>query len=223
MKDLNSEELLRYRVNSQEVNTASSNGLLANLNISTYLFAFPISESENENQRKLLAQLCTYYKSNEKKASLAIGADANGGIRTVTSSEVYKVQERLQREGECFVWEYNQLIEKLRSSSFKRLTGYKFDMSSTLQHFSEFNGKLPPLQEAYNKKVQRNEGYFYSRGTIGERKFIHLQTKEPFPWETLKFISSKEFGTEAYIEVFFNYETKKHPADYIIWQKCEMT
>ena len=219
MKNLNSEGLLRYRVNSQEVNIPTSNVLLPNLTAKIQLFAFPISESENENQPKLLTQVFTYSENKEKKAEIAIAVINDSGIRTVASSEVYKVQERLQREEECFVWEYNQLREKLRSVGFKNLTGNNFDMNGSLQHFSEFNGKLPPLQEAYNKKVQKNKGYLYSRGTIGEWSFIHFQTKEPFPWETLKIISHKEFGTEADIEVFFNYETKKHPADYIIWQK----
>ena len=69
---------------------------------------------------------------------------------------------------------------------------------------------------AYEKKLQKNKGFMYSRGTVGDWKFIHIQPQNPFPWMDLQAIAYREFK-DCLSQVFINEENRVHPDHFVIW------
>ncbi|MGN1297485.1 MAG: hypothetical protein ACI4VH_03525 [Clostridia bacterium] len=206
MKDLKASELKRYKVRAPLETQIGFNTFFPGSKVSS--FEFPI---EKAILKTIVSEI------GKKSTRISISCYNGEMMRAVLPSEVYLIRDYLQNADESLVWQYNPVEEKLRSSGFKAFTQKNFDMNSFVLHMHEFTGNLPPIKEAYSKKMQKNRGMFYSRGTIGEWKFIHIYVKNPFPWEILQKVAYKEFGTNL-VQVFFNQETKKeHPKEFVIW------
>lgn len=216
MKNLNSKELKRYRVPPPPGTTAKVNTILKGTKV--YSFEFPLFEVPDGNP-----VLKTIVLTNEMRGSCSARITASvytkgSMMRPITPSEVYLIKDALQNPGECLVWQYNPIREKLRASNFRAITGKDFDMNNFVLHMYQFDGRLPPLHYAYARKTQKNKGYVYCRGQIDGWKFVHVQTKDLFPWVILQKIADREFGNSL-VQVFFNQETKEHPNEYVIWCK----
>lgn len=205
MKDLKSSELRRYKVQAPQETQVGFNNFFPGSKVSS--FEFP-------HEDLILKTIVSEVRNSKRISITCYNRDV---MRAVHPSEVYLTRDFLQNPEESLVWQYNPILHKLRSSGFRTLTQKNFDMNSFVLHVHEFTGQLPPFKEAYSKKMQKNRGMFYSRGTIEEWKFVHIQVKNPFPWEVLEKVSEKEFGNNL-VQIFFNEETKKeNQEEFIIW------
>lgn len=212
MKDLTSAELRRYILNTPLVGQNAMNALFPGSKV--YTLNLPTESSILKTVIYILP-----VKGGKKIAKVAITAtnDPDKMIRAVTSTEVYSVKDYIQNNDECLAWRFNPANETHRANVVGMYTG-GLDMNNFVLHLYEYDMELPPFKEAYEKKMQKNKGMLFCRGTIGEWKFVRIQTKNPFPWMVLQAISKREFGNKP-VHVFFNVETKEHPQDFIIWYK----
>lgn len=140
----------------------------------------------------------------------------------VTPEIVYFLQEKLQRPGECLVWQYNSETEKLRSKTFKEFTKMAHDMNGTVLQLLQYEGQLPPFRLAYETAMRENGGVCYGKGAAGKWEFVHVKTNPDFPWKVLKDVAQKEFGNKL-VQMFFNEETKKYPNEFVLWHSSEAT
>ena len=215
MKDLTNAELRRYILNTPLVGQNAMRALFPGSNV--YTLNFPIEGSILKTIIYILPAM-----NGKKKIKFAITAsnEKDEMIRAVTPMEVYSVQKYIQNKDECLAWEYNPALDKQRAKAVSMYTG-GLDMNNFVLHLYEYDMELPPFKEAYEKKMQKNKGVLFSRGTIGEWKFAHIQTNHPFPWMVLQAVAKREFGLKP-VHVFFNGETKEHPKDFIIWCKPDV-
>lgn len=210
MKNLESEELGRYRVQSPQAMVEGFNALLPESKV--YSFQFPAGDAT-------LTTNVSISNDWRGKVSTRISAsvrDRSARIRAVKLSELYIYQAFLQNPDECLVWQYNPMLQKMRAEIFKSYMGLQapIKMNNFILHTHEYNGHLPPLKEAYEKQLEA--GKFYVKGTVGEWQFIRVYTKELLPWVKLGKIAEKEFGGKL-VQVFFNKETSEHPNEFVIW------
>lgn len=207
MKDLKSSELRRYKVQAPQETQVGFNNFFPGSKVSS--FEFP-----NED---LILKTIVSEVGKSKSTRISISCYNRDTMRAVLPSEVYLTRDFLQNSDESLVWQHNPMIYNLRSLGFKKSKQKNFDMNSFVLHVHEFTGELPPFKEAYSKKMQKNRGMFYSRGTIGEWKFVHIHVKDPFPWEVLQKVAEKEFGGNL-VQIFFNQETKEeNQEEFVIW------
>lgn len=211
MKDLRSSELRRYRV---PVPKETEIGLTTFFKGSK-AYCFEIPTTKEEYLKVIISEINNNGKTNTRM-SITVIDNYGRTMRATMLEEVYKAREILQEPKESIVWQYNPMIETLRSVGFKKITGNNFDMNNFVLQMHQYDGELPPFEEAYNKKMQKNKGLFYSRGTIGEWKFIHILIKDVFPWAVIQKIADKEFKNNL-VQIFFNAKTKEHPNEFIIW------
>ena len=216
MKDL--KQLEKYRVEAPRETVRGFNAIFLG-EMETYSFEFPSTEfmSSDLNEQQVIKTIISVNRKTGKVQIAASVYNSKQIMRSVTPNEMYTLKDYLLDPNENLVWYYDPRIDDIREVGFKVYTGQKFDMTNFVQHMLIFKKDYKTLlQEAYSKKVQKNKGYTYARGNVGENRYIHVQVKECFPWETLKIIAKREFGNRL-VSVFFNEETKKHPNEYIIW------
>lgn len=214
MKDPKSKELERFQVpvlGNYNVATVTKH-LFPNSNVLS--FDFPSCDTEDT---PTLLTFVTYTKEADENLLIRLTTVSHdsGVMRALSPSEIYTIQDRLMYPNETLVWMYHEKSQAVRSQFFKKATNSNFDMTNFVLHMSEYKAELPPLKEIYSKKVQKNRGYTYTRGTIRNWRYILVQTKNPFPWTEFQLITKREFGRSNFL-VFFNEETKKHPNQYVV-------
>ena len=210
MKNLESEELERYRIQAPQTMVEGFNALLPESKV--YSFQFPVGDANLTTN----VSICNDWRGKVSTRISASIRDRHLRTRAVKPNELYIYQAFLQNPDECLVWQYNPMLQRMRASLFKSYMGLQapIKMNNLILHTHEYNGQLPPLKEAYEKQL--DGGKLYVKGTIGEWQFIHVYTKEFLPWVTLEKIAEKEFG-EKLVQVFFNRETSEHPDEFVIW------
>lgn len=171
-------------------------------------FAFPLKE---EVIKTLISEDPRMY------TQISVSIQSSDKIRPISVPEIYLLKNFLLNPEESLVWTYRAEQDQKRSSGFRNVTGNNFDMTDLVIQLMEFTEEMPPLEEAYKKKVRKNKGFFYSRGTIGSWKFIHISLPGTEPWILLKEIADREFKKSKSVFLLFNEETKKHPYEYILW------
>lgn len=210
MKNLESKELERHRIEPPEPTTAGFNAFFPGSKV--YSFEFPVGD----------AKLTTIITSSMWKGKISTRITAsihktnNRKARAVKPSELYIYQAYLQNQDECLVWQHNPMLQRMRASVFQSVMGIRqnVSMNNLILHTHEYSGEMPPLKEAY--EMQQETGKLYVKGKIAEWQFVHVYTKELLPWRTLEKIAEKEFGDKL-TQVFFNQETREHPDEFIIW------
>lgn len=219
MKDLNGAELKEFRVNAPAETQVGLNMVFGKTQV--YSFEFPTKDS------KILKTIVSFINrmgettvriSSSVYNQEGITDNVIDGMRRINMQDISLFKEYLQNEDETLVWQFIPQAEFLRAEGFRFFKGTDFDMTSFVIHFNEYTNELPDLQVALDKKVQKNKGYMYSRGSVGEWKFVHAHIEDESPWEKLKAISKREFG-ENMTQVFFNKQTMEHPNEYVIWYK----
>lgn len=210
MKNLESKELERYRVQAPNAMVEGFNAFLPKSKL--YSFKFPVEDATLTTNVSIINDW-------RGKVSTRISAsisDRRLQIRAVKPSELYIYQAFLQNPDESLVWQYNPKLQKMRAEIFKSYMGLKatIKMNNFILHTHEYNDHLPPLKKAYEKQLE--EGKFYVKGTAGEWQFIRVYTKELLPWVMLGKIAEREFEGKL-VQVFFNKETSEHPDEFVIW------
>lgn len=210
MKDLETRELEQYKVQPPQETALGYSSLFTGSKV--YSFEIPLKQ---EILRTIIA-ICKWKGSISSRISASIHDENKTFRRIVNQNEVYVLKDYLLNEEECLVWQYNPIIEGLRAANYRQYTGRNFDMNDAILQLNEFKGSLPPFKEAYERKMQKNKGFFYGKGKHGEWEFVHMCTDKENPWSQLKQISKREFGNNL-VQVFFNQETREHPDEFIIW------
>lgn len=213
MKDFKSPELKRFMVD----NPAEFGSLF---NSKVYTFDIPI-DTESDEHIHTIVSIHPMQASEIIKISLSVGSHQN--VRALLEGEVYSVKDILLNPYETLVWQISYARENFRASAYRKFMNVDFDMCNFVLHMNQYNEEMPPFEKAYAKKLQKNKGFTYSRGTIGNWKFIHVYTKNPFPWMDLQAIAIREFGKNSITRVFFNEETQKHPCHFVIWDNPNLT
>lgn len=211
MKDLEKDvELERYRTPAPQESVLGLNIFFPGSKV--YCFEFP----EGDAFLRTMVSMCKWKGSIVTSISASFHSNNGCAMRALRPNDVYLFKDYLQNPDECLVWQYNPIREQMRAAMYRRHTRQNFDMNNFVLYTHEFNGDLPPLKEAYEKEVEKGKGKLYAKGTIGQWKFVHVYTKEPFPWAKLQMIADKEFGNNL-VQVFFNQETREHPNEFVIW------
>ncbi len=204
MKNLESARLKPYRV---EPPAATAKGFGAFFPASkVYAFEFP---KDDIKRLKSIVSVVHLMGMEFTKISMSVMIPSKQVFRTVGESDVYKMQEYLQRPGESFVWQYGQQLHQMLAKDIKAVKGVEFDWSKNPLQVSQNIGETPPFKQAYEAEVNK-------KGTVGKWQFIHLKIDAEFPWETLQNVSDKVFRNNL-VQVFFNEETKKHPGEFVVW------
>lgn len=212
MKDLkNNPELKRYRTDPPIGMEELFRRLSAKSEV--YAFEFPL---EGEVLKTLILKNSIGRIGMHTKISVSIQSSDKSKMRPIYANEMYVLRNFLLNPDGTLVWQYSSKMDKIRSTGFRNATGNNFDMTDLVMQLMEFTGEMPPLEEAYAKKTQKNKGLIYSRGTIGNWRFVHASVPGPEPWIVLKKIADREFKSKT-VFVLFNKETEKHPYEYILW------
>lgn len=210
MKDLGSQELQRYRVSVPLETRMGLQVFFPGAKVDS--FEFPIQQAK----LKTIVSTCTFRGMESTRITASIQNPTLNMACIVTIDNVYFIQEQLQHSEECMVWQYNPVFEKMRAATFRATKGTEFDMNGVVLHLHEYVGEMPPLKEAYDAKMQKNRGFYYGKGALGEWRFVHVKADRDFPWKTLQEVSEREFGQNL-VQVFFNKETKEHPDEFVLW------
>ena len=219
MKDLNGAELKQFRVNAPAETQVGLNMVFGKTQVSS--FEFPTEDS------KILKIIVSFLNRMEETTvrisssvynKEALTENVIDGMRKINMKDIALFKKHIQNEDETLVWQFIPQAEYLRGQGFRFFKGTDFDMTSFVIHFNEYTNELPDFEVAFDKKVQKNKGYMYSRGSVGEWKFVHALIEDEAPWEKLKAISKREFGDNM-TQVFFNNKTMGRPNEYVIWYK----
>lgn len=214
MKDLTSPELARFK---PKFPTISKNHLqMISPESKAYTFDFPADDEET-----ILRCIVSTHKFSSDNGfnKITISAMNPSMLRAVTPNELYKVKDYIMESTEHMVWKFNPSYEKSRAKLYRAVTNSDFDMNNFVLHLQQADDDIPCSDDfriAYEKKLQKNKGFTYGRGTIGDWKFIHILTKNPFPWLDLQAIAYREFK-DCLTQVFINEETRVHPDHFVIW------
>lgn len=203
MKNLESARLKPYRV---EPPAATAKGFGAFFPASkVYAFEFP----EKDTILKSIVSVIHFMGMESTRISMSVMIPYKQVLWTVRESDIYKLQEYLQRPGESFVWQYSHQLHQMRVESMKAAKGVEFDWLGSPLQVVQSVGETPPFKQAYEAEINQ-------KGTVGKWQFIHLKIDAEFPWETLQNVSDKVFRNNL-VQVFFNEETKKHPGEFVVW------
>jgi len=212
MKNLESWNLKQYRVDPP-IETEMGYKLFFS-DAKVYSFEFPLEQAI----LKTIITTCNWM-STRLSASI-INRSMNVSF-IVTPEKIYFIQEKLQRPGECLVWQYHPEFEAMRSKTFKEFTQGEYDMNGTVLQLVQYNGLLPPFRRAYETSMKENGDVCYGKGSAGKWEFVHVKTNPDFPWKVLQDVAKREFGNNL-VQVFFNEETKKHPDEFVLWYSPEV-
>lgn len=170
-----------------------------------------------ENGESIMVAIASY--AGTIKIGMSAFGLSNGSktMRAVGVNEVYKVINIFLEENEALVWTFDSIAYYKRAKMFRAFNGSSFDMNNFNILFIVSDDCSLPFEQAYGKKVQKNKGYRYCRGNIGQYRFVHLEHKNPIPWTDLEVIANKEYAKGKSC-VVFSKETEKRPNEFILWE-----
>lgn len=214
MKDLTSPELARFK---PKFPTFYENSLKKiSPKSKAYTFDFP-ADDEGTVIRCIVSNHT--FPNGDEFNKITVSAMNPSILRSVTPKELYRIKDYIMENTEHMVWKFEPSFEKARSKMYRSAMSSDIDMNNFVLHLQQISNDMPSRDDfkvAYEKKLQKNKGFLYSRGTIGDWKFIHILTKNPFPWMDLQAIAYREFK-DCLTQVFINEETRVHPDHFVIW------
>lgn len=211
MKDLNNFDLERFKSKNPAVSESALRALPFSLGVET--FDFP-----TEDPKTLIRCIVSTHQFRPRQTFHKITASvvAPNMMRAISPREIYIIKDYLLEKDESISWRYNPSSDRLREATFKSVMNTDYGMNNFVIHLQQYDDEVPDFEKAYSKKTQKNKSFTYSRGSIDNWKFIHVYTKNPFPWTELQAIAFREFG-DTFVQVIMNEETRKYPDHYIIW------
>lgn len=211
MKNLDSANLRRYKVENPLETEAGFKTFFPGSKV--YAYEFP---KDDGRTIKSLVSTHSVFGIKSTRISMSIENVEEQTIDTVGIEELYLVQGHLQRQDECFVWQYQQKLQQMREMAYKAAKGVDFDLRHGPVQVLEYVSGIPLLEQAYQAKMQKNGKYTYGKGAIGQWNFVHVKADDEFPWEVLQAVAERVFKNNL-VQVFFNEETRKHPGEFVLW------